>query len=83
MKTYHSIFMLIVVLMMNLSCDNLQQNIEDKGREIQEATNKELDEHLPKVDSAIKKLDSTIQKKIDRQLKEADTLIDNLEKKIN
>ncbi len=83
MKPYKKIISLIIILAFCISCDNLQKNIEDKAREIQETTTKEIDEHMPKVDSTIKSLDSTIQKKIDRQLEKADTLINKLNEKLN
>jgi predicted Holliday junction resolvase-like endonuclease len=83
MKPYKKIISLIIILIFNISCDNLQKNIEDKAREIQKTTNKEINEHMPKVDSTIKSLDSTIQKKMDQQLKNADTLIDNLNETLN
>ena len=83
MKPYNKIVLLIIILGFSISCDNLQKNIEDKAREIQETTNKEIDEHMPKVDSTIKSLDSTLQKTIDRQMEKADTLIDKLNEKLN
>jgi hypothetical protein len=83
MKPYRKIISLIFILTFSISCDNLQKNIEDKAREIQETTNKEIDEHMPKVDSTIKSLDSTIQKTIDRQMEKADTLINKLNEKLN
>jgi PBP1b-binding outer membrane lipoprotein LpoB len=82
MKQFKKTIALIIIMAFYLSCDNLQKNIEDKAKEIQKTTTKEIDEHMPKVDSTIKSLDSTIQKTINRQLKKADTLIDNLNKTI-
>lgn len=82
MKPYKKIISLIIILIFNISCDNVQKNIEDKAREIQKTTNKEINEHMPKVDSTIKSLDSTIQKTIDRQMEKADTLINKLNEKL-
>lgn len=82
MKPYKKIISLIIILIFNISCDNVQKNIEDKAREIQKTTNKEINEHMPKVDSTIKSLDSTIQKTIDRQIEKADTLINKLNEKL-
>jgi hypothetical protein len=78
MKLINNITILIIILIISFSCDNLQKNIEDKAKEIHETADKEINEQLLKVDSTFNQLDTTIQKKIDGQLEKADSLFENI-----
>ncbi len=70
---------LIVTFLASAGCDNIQQNVEDKARQIQESANKKVDEHLTKIDSSLNQLDTAFQQTLNKQLEKADTIIDRLQ----
>lgn len=82
MKKIISLIILVILLITSISCNNLQQDIEDKAKEIHESADKQLNKQLLRVDSTMNQLDSGIQKKIDGQLDQADSLIDQIHEKI-
>jgi|WetSurMetagenome_2_1015567.scaffolds.fasta_scaffold492461_2 hypothetical protein len=82
MKKIISLIILVILLITSISCNNLQQDIEDKAKEIHESADKQLNKQLLRVDSTMNQLDSGIQKKIDGQLDQADSLIDQIHKSI-
>lgn len=68
MKRSLIIFLGILFLFFISSCQNMQENIENK-------VNKKLDEQ-------IKKADTIVKKNMDKQIKKIDTLVDKAEDEI-
>ena len=79
MKIYLKILYLMFILSCFCSCEDLQKNVENKARKIQETAEKEIDEQMNRVDSTLQGLDTTIQDKIDHQLEKVDTVINQLQ----
>jgi hypothetical protein len=71
-------FALAFIMALFYSCSEIQQNIEDKAKQIQNTADEKFSEQLNKIDSTIQTLDTTIHENIDRQLEKADTLMNSL-----
>jgi predicted Holliday junction resolvase-like endonuclease len=82
MKIYLRLLSLMLILTLFSSCEDLQKNVENKARKIQETTEKEIDERMNRVDSTLQGLDTTLQNKIDHQLEKVDTVINQLQENL-
>ncbi len=79
MKTYLRFIILAFIIVLYSSCEDLQKNVKDKAREMQNTAEKEIDEHMQKIDSTINGMDTNIQREIDRQLEKVDTVLNQLQ----
>ena len=82
MKLINYIIFIVILLIISISCDDLQKNIENKANEIKESADKEIDKQLNKVDSTINQFDTTLKKKLDSQLYKTDSLINQIHEEI-
>ena len=68
MKTINILLLILSLCFCTFSCDNIQESVVEKTRELQETAEKKINDQMEKVDSTLNKLDTTIQAKVDSSL---------------
>ena len=68
MKTINIFLLFLGLSFSTFSCDNIQESVVEKTRELQETAEKKINDQMEKVDSTLNKLDTKIQAKVDSSL---------------